>query len=406
MGKVILMLAAVFLAGFMVVPATAKEKLAVMDLDATHGVDASLAVALSDFLRTEIQAQGEYEVIGRQDLEVIAKRTALQQQAGATDDDKWLVSFGQALGSKYMVHGSLSKIGDIYMISLRLLDTEGAQAGVKRRLSERCRCSQDELLNSMHKIAARIMGGEAPDATSGLAAGLEMVPVKGGCFRMGNTFGGGEADEQPVHEVCLDDFQIGKYEVTQGQWQEVMGSNPAHFKSGPDYPVENVSWNDVQEFIRRLNEKNPGGGRGFRLPTEAEWEYACRSGGRDERYCGGGNVEAVAWYNGNGNETTHKVGTKAPNGLGIYDMSGNVWEWVQDWYLYEAGGLFSKGKNYYQDSPRQNPQGPLNGSQRLERGGSWIGHPGQVRAAVRGWDYPGIRLNAVGFRLVLLGEGK
>ncbi|MDP2279759.1 MAG: SUMF1/EgtB/PvdO family nonheme iron enzyme, partial [Nitrospirota bacterium] len=186
------------------------------------------------------------------------------------------------------------------------------------------------------------------------ATGMEIVFVKGGCFQMGDTFGDGESDEKPVHEVCVDDYYIGKYEVTQGQWKAIMGNNPSHFKDcGDNCPVEQVSWNDVQEFIQKLNEKNnppsppftKGGKGGFRLPTEAEWEYAARSGGKSERYSGGNDIDSVAWYNKNSGGKTHPVGTKQPNGLGIYDMSGNVWEWVNDWY----------DEFYYKNSPKNNP---------------------------------------------------
>jgi formylglycine-generating enzyme required for sulfatase activity len=126
----------------------------------------------------------------------------------------------------------------------------------------------------------------------------------------------------------VDGFWIGKYEVTQIEWQRVMGNNLSDFK-GDRNPVEEVSWNDAQEFIKRLNAKGNGM---FRLPTEAEWEYAARSGGKDEKYAGGDGVERVAWYRSNSRGKTHPVGTKAPNCLGLYDMSGNVWEWCQDWY--------------------------------------------------------------------------
>ena len=137
---------------------------------------------------------------------------------------------------------------------------------------------------------------------------MEFVWVPGGCYRMGSN--SGEDDEQPVHEVCVDGFWLGKYEVTQAEWQRVMGNNPSHFK-GDRNPVEIVSWDDAQEFIKRLNAKGNGT---FRLPTEAEWEYAARSGGKDEKYAGGNDVDRVAWYKSNSGGKTHPVGTKAPNG--------------------------------------------------------------------------------------------
>ena len=219
--------------------------------------------------------------------------------------------------------------------------------------------------------------------------GMEFVFVKGGCYEMGDTFGDGDSDEKPGHTVCVDDFYIGKYEVTQGQWKKIMKNNPAYFKScGDNCPVEKVSWNDVQEFIRKLNNQT---GKNFRLPTEAEWEYAARSGGKKEKYSGGNDVDAVAWYGYNSGYKTTPVGQKQANGLGIYDMSGNVWEWCSDWY----------DKNYYGSSPRNNPQGPSSGSYRVRRGGSWRNVPVRVRSANRYGGSPGSSYDDLGFRLVL-----
>ncbi len=218
--------------------------------------------------------------------------------------------------------------------------------------------------------------------------GMEFVLVKGGCFQMGDTFGEGYNREKPVHEVCVDDFYLGKYEVTQGEWQQVMGNNPSHFKKGDRCPVESVSWNDVQDYIRKLNKRS---GRTYRLPTEAEWEYAARSGGKREKYAGSNSVGDVAWHGDNSGGTSHRVGTKKPNGLGLYDMSGNVWEWCQDWY----------GEHYYSSSPRQNPIGPVSGEERVFRGGGWRNSPGYVRAANRRRFSPGITASGLGFRLSL-----
>lgn len=229
--------------------------------------------------------------------------------------------------------------------------------------------------------AASPSGAAFTDPTTG----MEFVFVKGGCFQMGDTFGDGGADEKPVHEVCVDDYYMGRYETTQGQWTKVMGSNPSKFKKGDSYPVEQVSWNDTQDFIRRLSQ----GGRGYRLPTEAEWEYAARSGGKKERYAGGDNIDAVAWYSANSGSSTHPVGEKAPNGLGLYDLSGNVWEWCSDWY----------GEKFYAESPRINPQGPSGGSIRVVRGGCWDNWPGGVRSADRYGSSPGNRNGFLGFRL-------
>ena len=222
------------------------------------------------------------------------------------------------------------------------------------------------------------------------ATGMEMLWVPGGCYQMGcgSWTSDCESDENPVHEVCIDGFWMGKYEVTQGEWQKVMGSNPSHFKKGDSYPVEKVSWNDAQEFIRKLKSMN-GGKYDFRLPSEAEWEYACRSGGKPEKYSGGDSVDSVAWYWNNSGSSTHSVGTKSANGLGLYDMSGNVWEWVEDIYDESAYGKHE----------RKNPIVRSGGSDRVSRGGSWGYYPADVRCAIRFNYVPAIRFFDLGFRL-------
>jgi len=580
-----------------------KEKLAVLDMEAVD-VDSNLAYAMSVVLRDELHSYGKYEVLSREDLLAVAKRLSLQQQAGDDcADDQCLVSFGRKLGTRYMVAGVFSKVGNTYSVSLRLLDTEGENAGVLNRVYERCKCSQDELFDTVAAAAAKLMGrtpvaaaqengnagkvyvpakppsetdpngsggailsvssepsgakvwlgsrelGVTPYTGSSLPAGRfslrlekgnfnpvndslelindlvvkknyllprlngsltvlstppgatiylddkeqadrtpasfpgvpvgshqvkihldryydslqnvevavgkaglvsltlsggdleecggkwlssgeaelcraasaksarealaaekaaavevearKLVPlagefsvVPGGCFKMGDTFGDGSSDEKPVHEVCVDGFQIGKYEVTQGQWRAVMGNNPSKIQNGDNYPVERVSWSDVQDFINILNQKT---GEKFRLPTEAEWEYAARSGGKQEKYAGGEDIDEVAWYRGNSDSSTHPVGKKKPNGLGLYDMSGNVFEWCQDWY--DGGGMFAKG--YYDISSRNNPTGPVSGSQRTNRGGGWVYGADIIRASRRGYVPPNTRLSFLGFRLAL-----
>ena len=185
---------------------------------------------------------------------------------------------------------------------------------------------------------------------------LEMIAIPGGTFQMGSD----EYDnEKPIHPVTLSPFHIGKYQITQAQWQAVMRNNPSHFK-GDNLPVEQVSWQAAFEFCLKLSEKT---GKEYRLPTEAEWEYACRAGSTT-RYCSGddeASLEKYAWYDKNAGGKTHPVGEKLPNDWGLYDMHGNVWEWCQDWY----------NENYYKQSPKENPQGSSSGQYRVLRGGSW-----------------------------------
>ena len=217
-----------------------------------------------------------------------------------------------------------------------------------------------------------------------------MVWVEGGTFRMGATSEQGSdaySDEKPVHSVTLSGYYIGKTEVTQALWKVVMGSNPSSCK-GDNLPVEQVSWNDCQKFIRKLNSLT---GQNFRLPTEAEWEFACRGGNnsRGYKYSGSNYIDNVAWYDGNSGDKTHPVGTKAPNELGIYDMTGNVWEWCADWY-----GDYSSGA-------QTNPKGPYDGSDRVCRGGGWGSLARLCRSSNRSYSYPTYRDGSLGLRLAL-----
>lgn len=210
---------------------------------------------------------------------------------------------------------------------------------------------------------------------------IDMVWVNPDCFQMGDN-----DIYSSEHEVCLTrGYYLGKYEVTQSQWQHVMGDNSSIFKGG-NKPVQNISWNNVQTFIRKLNELT---GKNYRLPSEAEWEYACRSGGKKMKYCGSNNAARIAWYKDNSDSKIHPVGQRQPNGLGLYDMSGNVWEWTQDFYQ----------ADYYNHSPVNNPKGPLDGSGHVVRGGSWFSGKGVLRSAYRVWYAAGIRVSYLGFRL-------
>jgi formylglycine-generating enzyme required for sulfatase activity len=217
---------------------------------------------------------------------------------------------------------------------------------------------------------------------------LEMIEVSEGCFEMGCGEWDGECndDELPGHQVCLSSYMIGRYEVTQEQWERLMGHNPSSSNKGNRYPVESVNWEDIQVFIRRLNKMT---GLKYRLPTEAEWEYAARSGGKPEKYAGGNDLENLSWYNRNSEGETHLVGTKDPNGLGIHDMSGNILEWCADWY----------SGDFYSNSPDKNPTGPETGDFRVIRGGGWDDDARNCRSAARSRWGPVNRGSLVGFRL-------
>lgn len=226
---------------------------------------------------------------------------------------------------------------------------------------------------------------------------FKIMPVEGGTFTMGATSeqDNSNDDESPAHEVTLSDFCIGETEVTQALWRAVMGGNPSEFK-GNSNPVESVSWNDCQTFIDRLNAATEGQrpeGRSFRLPTEAEWEYAARGGNksRHTQYAGSSNLSSVAWYSDNSGDKTYPVAKKAPNELGLYDMSGNVWEWCQDWY----------DENYYGKSPKNDPCNNTEGSLRVVRGGGWLNLAGGYRVADRGGCGPDGSIYYLGLRLAL-----
>ena len=219
--------------------------------------------------------------------------------------------------------------------------------------------------------------------------GMEFVLIPAGSFLMGSDTRA--RNEKPPHRVRISrPFYLGKFEVTQEQWQAVMGNNPSEFK-GLNNPVEQVSWEDVQEFIRRLNEKE--GHKRYRLPTEAEWEYAARAGTATPWSFGDdvGLLGQYAWYRENSCATTHPVGSKKPNPWGLYDMHGNVFEWVQDWY----------DENYYSSSPRTDPPGPSVGTARVHRGGCVNCLSVGVRSARRASLPPNERKGHVGFRLAL-----
>jgi formylglycine-generating enzyme required for sulfatase activity len=218
---------------------------------------------------------------------------------------------------------------------------------------------------------------------------MELVLVPAGTFIMGDEFGDGETREGPAHPVTISrGFYLGKYEVAQRQWQEIMGSNPSYFSAcGVDCPVERVSWDDIQDFITALNAQT---GQTYRLPTEAEWEYAAKGGPSPDgtKYAGSDTVDDVAWYLGTSLSTTHPVGQKQPNGSGLYDMSGNVWEWVEDSWHYDYDGAPADGSAWLSGDSR-----------RVIRGSSWVSRAWDIRVSYRTGHYSSDWLDFIGFRL-------
>lgn len=219
----------------------------------------------------------------------------------------------------------------------------------------------------------------------------DMIPIEGGTFLMGCNH---ELDvdcwewQKPSHSVTLSKYSIGKYEVTQAQWRAVMGSDPSnlYFKGCDDCPVERVSWVEAQSFITKLNQLT---GKKFRLPTESEWEFAAKGGNYSKgyKYSGSNDIDSVGWYINNSDGRTHPVGQKLPNELGLYDMTGNVWEWCNDW------------NGNYNKKPKTNPQGPVSGTSRIYRGGGWTSIAERCRVSIRYSLSPIIHYSLLGFRL-------
>jgi formylglycine-generating enzyme required for sulfatase activity len=266
--------------------------------------------------------------------------------------------------------------------------------------------NQLSIVGKATRAQGEIVPGDKLDADielSGNDVPEGMVYVERGTFQMGSN--SGEEDEKPMHSVTVSDFYIGKYEVTQGDYKAVTGKNPSRFtSSGNEAPVERLSWYDAVEFCNKLSDKDgldrcySGSGKsikcnfdanGYRLPTEAEWEYAAKGGNKSKgyEYSGSNTIEEVGWYSNDSSSKTHPVGGKKSNELGIYDMSGNVWEWCWDWF------------GDYVGSAQTDPKGPASGSYRVRRGDSWFISVSNCRVANRNCFSPDGGYHHIGFRL-------
>ncbi|MBR1725461.1 MAG: SUMF1/EgtB/PvdO family nonheme iron enzyme, partial [Muribaculaceae bacterium] len=286
-------------------------------------------------------------------------------------------------------------IADVNAVVNKMLERDGAPTKERADVN----CDDDVDIIDVNEVISAMLGyGNLPEPPSRTqtytvnGVSFNMIVVDGGTFTMGATPEQGsdaDSDEKPAHQVTLSSYSIGQTEVTQELWQAVMGSNPSYFTGDLQRPVEWVSWDDCQTFITKLNQLT---GKNFRLPTEAEWEYAARGGNQSQNYkfAGSNNVDEVAWYRDNSGSTTHPVATKAPNELGLYDMSGNVWEWCQDWI-----------GNYSSDA-QINPTGPTSGSYRVLRGGCLCNYARLCRVSYRYYETPSYPATLyLGLRLAL-----
>ena len=273
--------------------------------------------------------------------------------------------------------------GEHYRGALRLLDSaEAAKAAALEAAEE----AQRRVEESRRKAeAARAAAEEARKKAEAVIAAMEFVWIPAGEFRMGSRSSRANDNERPRTRVRISrGFFLGKHEVTQELWQAVMGANPSHFSGCDRCPVDSVSWHDAQSFVERLNARSTG--TSYRLPTEAEWEYAARAGRRGNDYPE--DVDSIAWHRGNSGLRTHPVGQKVPNAWGLHDMLGNVREWVEDWYGEYPGGAVT------------DPEGPSTGSYRVHRGCCWLYDAGDCRAADRSSDGPGSGHYHYGLRLL------
>lgn len=399
-------------------------------VDKEGNVDYAKELLLRQTLTFAINRTQGYEGYNRVDMKQITGEQNFQRTGMVSDDQ--IKRVGVMTGAKYILIAEAANYSHTEILVLaNLVDIESGKI-VNSSIPKVTSVESEALTKSCIDIAKTLLnvggGMSSTSSTSyshsssnsyGSSSGgygrnqdfietawginMKMIWVEGGDFLMGCTSeqgGACESDEQNVRRVTVDGYYIGMLEVTQSQWEKVVGTSIYQQKSkaggsstpgvGPDYPMYYVSWDEAMEFCRLLSNKT---GRTYTLPTEAQWEYAARGGNKNEgaKYAGSNMIDAVAWYTDNSGSSTHIVGSKRANALGIYDMSGNVWEWCKDWYA-----------NSYVSYDTNNPVGPSSGSGRVIRGGGWGSSASHCRVANRSYSSPGTRFSYLGFRVVLL----
>jgi formylglycine-generating enzyme required for sulfatase activity len=370
------------------------------DITVTGSSDRQAAMVLAQLLSCELVNAGKYAVLPRTESIDKVIEEQLRQRDGTTDQER-IRRLGVGRNAQYVLSGSVEKLGNLNTFAAQVLDIEkGTITGTPAEESYATFAQGYEL---MPRIAAKLSG---INVASSIFA--NMVRIEGGTFQMGSLSDEPERGSSEVrHRVTVSAFYMGKYQITQAEYETVMGANPSRYREA-NLPVENVSWYDAVEYCNKLSIKEGltsayrGSGdnitcdwnaNGYRLPTEAEWEYAAKGGNKDlltTTYSGSNSVDAVAWYNRNSGNTTQPVGTKAPNSLGIYDMSGNVCEWCWDLY-----GSYASGT-------QADPRGPgaVSRANRVYRGGSYYNSAAGARSAYRNYEPPSSRYSNIGFRLV------
>lgn len=401
--------------------------IAVLDLQAI-GIPETEAKALSEMLRSGIsQVINEsdttkvvYKLVERSQMDKIFDEFKIQS-TGCTDVS-CAIEFGKMLSVERIVIGSVSLVGETYIVIVRIVDVETST--IIRSVNRTHAGKIDGVIDILPLVAKELLTGIRPSDTLAVRStqeavkdekinkpdifpqtevlGIKLVTIPSGGFDMGSE--NGDKDEQPVNKIFLLSFQIGVSEITQKQYRDITGINPSHF-TDDNLPVENVNWSDAARFCNMAsvkaglescyNEKTwecDFTKNGFRLPTEAEWEYSCRAGSKTIYYTGDTvvNLAETGWFNGNSVNKTHGAGTKAANMFGLYDMLGNVSEWCNDWY----------DENYYQKNQTSNPSGAKTGHYRVIRGGSWNNDFDACRSTNRSLFAPSLRYNDIGFRIV------
>ena len=405
--------------------ATVKKVAILETVDKQGNVPYGILLQVRSSLTYAISSNKGYEGYDRVDMSAITGEQNFQR-TGMVNDEQ-IKRLGEMTGASYVLIAEAAIYDDEHIIiAAKILDVEtgGVVSSTPpaiapkepTKMAEACiRCSQTLVGGKMPTKGVNInLSGNSNYSSQSMSRNqdfietawginMKMIWVEGGDFLMGCTSEqGGDCnnDEQNVRRVTVDGFYIGMFEVTQSQWEKVMGISiyqqkakaeaSSTFGVGPDYPMYYVSWDEAMEFCRILSNKT---GRTYTLPTEAQWEYAARGGNKNEetKYAGSNMIDAVAWYTDNSGDNTHIVGSKRANALGIYDMSGNVYEWCKDWYA-----------ESYVSYDTNNPVGPSSGSCRVSRGGNWSDYSFYCRVADRGCYYPGRRVSLLGFRVVLL----
>ncbi len=398
------------------------KRVAILEtVDKEDKVSYGVEFQLRAFITDAVSNTPGFEGYDRVDMAQINNEHNFQRTGMVSDAD--IKKLGQMTGASSIVVAEAASYGsgDRIIIAAKIINIETGRIENTARpqvastsddsMEQACGEVVSELLGSAHRSGAtqRSSGGNAAaslgqDFTeTAFGINLRMIYVEGGEFSMGGTSEQGseaKSDESPIRQVTVGSFYMGMLEVTQGQWERVMGTTVSQQQNkgntrwslygvGPDYPMYYVSWEEAKEFCLRLSRQS---GRTYRLPTEAEWEYAARGGKKNEgtKYSGGWNVGDVGWYADNSGTSTHVCGTKRSNALGLYDMSGNVWEWCEDWY------------GPYLAYDTDNPKGATPGSGRVNRGGSWNCYAQFCRVSYRISSASWCRSYNLGFRVVLV----